>query len=230
MIGRRRGEARVALKRGSKVAYDRIKPRMAITEDSADIRVRAAQGSPSGESTVQLLGRARGGDDGALEALFRRYLPALQRWARGRLPRGARDVMETDDLVQATVLRTLRRIDDFDPDHSGAFQAYMRRGILNALRDEMRRKKRMPTKADTARGVEAPSPSPIEDAIGRETLARYDAALERLKPIEREAVVARVELCFSYRQIAEALGKPSADAARMTVSRALLRMAREMAT
>ncbi len=57
---------------------------------------------------------------------------------------------------------------------------------------------------------------------------RYDAALERLKPEEREAVISRVEFDLSYAELAEVLGKPSANAARMAVVRALVRLAEEM--
>jgi DNA-directed RNA polymerase specialized sigma24 family protein len=57
---------------------------------------------------------------------------------------------------------------------------------------------------------------------------RYEAALQRLRPEEREAIIARVEMERSYQEIAISLGKPSADAARMAVSRALLRLAEEM--
>lgn len=39
-----------------------------------------------------------------------------------------------------------------------------------------------------------PSASPPEQAIGREALERYEAALERLRPEEREVIIARVEL------------------------------------
>ena len=60
------------------------------------------------ESSVELLARARTGDDRALEELLARHVPALRRWARGRLPRWARDMAETEDLVQDTVLRSLR--------------------------------------------------------------------------------------------------------------------------
>jgi DNA-directed RNA polymerase specialized sigma24 family protein len=49
-----------------------------------------------------------------------------------------------------------------------------------------------------------------------------------LRPEEREAIVARIEMECSYQEVAQALGKPSADAARMTVSRALLKLAEEM--
>jgi DNA-directed RNA polymerase specialized sigma24 family protein len=64
-------------------------------------------------------------------------------------------------------------------------------------------------------------PSPLERAIGRESLERYEAVLKTLRPVDREAIIARVELQQSYDEIAIALGKPSADAARMAVVRAL---------
>ena len=49
-----------------------------------------------------------------------------------------------------------------------------------------------------------------------------------LRPEEREVIIARVELQQSYAQIAAAHGKASADAARMAVTRALVRLAEEM--
>lgn len=64
--------------------------------------------------------------------------------------------------------------------------------------------------------------------MGREAFARYEAALAILKPDEREAVIARLEMDLSYRAIALELGKPSADAARKMVERALARMADHM--
>jgi RNA polymerase sigma-70 factor (ECF subfamily) len=70
--------------------------------------------------------------------------------------------------------------------------------------------------------------SPLEAAIGTQALERYEAALARLTDEEREAVVTRVEFGLSYAEVADALGKPSADAARMAVVRALVKLAREM--
>ena len=43
-----------------------------------------------------------------LDLLYLRYLAPLRRWARGRLPQWARDMRDTDDLVQDTLLHTLR--------------------------------------------------------------------------------------------------------------------------
>jgi RNA polymerase sigma-70 factor, ECF subfamily len=70
--------------------------------------------------------------------------------------------------------------------------------------------------------------SPLEEAIGSQAMERYEAALGRLREEERDLIQARVEMQQSYQEIANAHGKPSADAARMAVSRALVRLAEEM--
>ena len=73
-----------------------------------------------------------------------------------------------------------------------------------------------------------PAPSPLEEAIGGQALDAYERALERLRPEEREAIVARVEMGLSYEELAASLQKPSADAARKFAQRALIRLAEEM--
>ena len=75
------------------------------------------------ESTFSLIERARAGDTQALERLFARHLRPLQRWATGRLPKWARDLADTDDLVQDTLLRTFKKIESFEPRRVGALQA-----------------------------------------------------------------------------------------------------------
>ena len=174
--------------------------------------------------------RARMGDEGALNDLFRRQLVPLRRWARGRLPQWTRDLRDTEDLVQETLTQTLRHIDDFEPRHEGALQAYLRQALINRVRDEVRRVARYPAATGLGEedGFADPSASPLEQAIGREAIERYEAALERLRPEEREVIIARVELQQSYKQIAAAHAKSSPDAARMAVSRALVRLAEEM--
>lgn len=185
-------------------------------------------GEVASESTFQLLERARAGDQAAVERLFARHLRPLQRWASGRLPRWARDLADTNDLVQETLLQTFRRIEEFEPRHVGALQAYLRQGVLNRIRNELRRKGRRPEETDLD-GVDlAGAESPLESAIGREAVARYERALERLRPEEREAVIAKVEMGCSNEELAEALGKPTAEAARKAVQRALVRLAEEM--
>jgi RNA polymerase sigma-70 factor, ECF subfamily len=180
------------------------------------------------DSTLALVERVKAGDREALDGLVARYLPALRRWASGRLPRWTRDLLDTDDLVQETMIRAINRIDRFDARHEGALQAYLRQAVVNRIRDEIRRGKRSPVEMPLDDNAADHAASPLELAIGAEALERYEAALARLRPEEREAIVARIEMDGTYQDVARALGKPSADAARMAVSRALLHLAEEM--
>ena len=180
------------------------------------------------ESTFVLIDRARAGDREALDLLVSRHLRPLQRWAHGRLPKWARSVADTDDLVQDTLFQTFKRIEHFEPRRVGALQAYLRQAVVNRVRDELRRKARTPDATDLDDVEEVAALSPLEDAIGREAVEDYERALERLRPEDREAIIARVEIGYTYEELAEALGKPSADAARKAASRALVRLAAEM--
>ena len=179
-------------------------------------------------SSLTLLSRAQAGDRLALESLISRYLPRLQRWASGRLPRWARGVADTQDLVQETLVQTFQRIDRFEARGDGSLYGYLRQAILNRIRDELRKAKRRP--AGTALDSATPDQgrSPLEEAIGREAVERYERALAALKPEDREAVVSRIELGYTHQEIADLLGKPTANAARMAVERAIVRLAREM--
>jgi RNA polymerase sigma-70 factor (ECF subfamily) len=178
--------------------------------------------------TSVLLARIRAGDQGALDDLCARYRPRLYRWATGRVPRGARGAIDTEDIVQDTLIKALRRLHDFEVRHEGALQAYLRQAILNRIRDEARRVAARSDPSTIDSQIAGADPSPIDEAVGRDYAERYEAALQRLRQDEREAIVLRVEFNYSYQEVAEAMNKPSADAARMAISRALLRLSAEM--
>jgi RNA polymerase sigma-70 factor, ECF subfamily len=180
------------------------------------------------ETTAALLALIRQGDAAARERLVRRYLPILRRWARGRLPAAARDLAETDDLVQLTLIRALSHVKDFEPRFEGAFLSYLRRALLNSVRDEIRRVRRRPRREPLDPEMEDPRPSVVEQAIGREALERYEAALAELPEDQREAVILRLEFGFTHQEVADALGKPSSNAARMMVARAVVRVVEVM--
>ena len=181
------------------------------------------------ESSAELLVRVRTGDSEALDTLLRRYVPALRRWARGRLPRWARDLAETEDLVQETLINSLRHLDKFDYRREGALQAYLRQAVLNRIADECRRIMRRPAVTELDERIEdAERTSPLEAAIGVEAVERYEKALQELRPEDREAIVGRIEMGYSYQELAVMLGRSSAEAARVAVSRALVKLAEKM--
>jgi len=180
------------------------------------------------ESSLDLIERAKAGDQQAIETLIARYLPRLQRWATGRLPLWARDVADTQDLVQETIYKAFKQVGRFEVRGDGALQGYLRQALINRIRSEIRRVSRRPEPAALDSQVEDQTPSPLEQAIGREAVARYEQALNRLRPADREAIVGRIELGLTNDELADALGKPSPNAARMAVERALFRLAKEM--
>jgi RNA polymerase sigma-70 factor (ECF subfamily) len=180
------------------------------------------------ESSTELLHRVRGGDKDALEALLRRYVPALRRWARGRLPLWARDLTETEDLVHDAILKSFKRFDTFEPVHEGALQAYLRQAVMNRIRDECRRVGRRPAGERLDEKTPDEQASPLETVIGVEAVEQYERALARLRSDDREAIIARIEMGFEYGELAVMLGKPTPDAARVAVSRALMRLAEAM--
>lgn len=177
------------------------------------------------DSTAALLVRIRTGDGAARELLFARYLPLLKRFAHGRLPAAARGLSETDDVVQMTLVRALKHVETFEPRREGAFLAYLRHVLINMIREEIRRAGRRPSATDDVHMVADAGPSLIEQAVGRETMDRYEAALAELGEEQREAVILRLEFGYSYPEIAAALGKNTVSAARMMVTRAMIDVA-----
>lgn len=189
-----------------------------------------ASDSPSPELllTTELLERARQGDPVALEALMARYLPRLIRWASGRLPPYARSLFDTSDVVQETLLRAIQGIAGIEVRGPGGFQAYVRQAVLNRIRDQLRWARRRPGPADVPETLPDSNPSPLESAIGADLIARYETALAALGEEERQLLHLRIELDFSYEEIAALTGRSSRDAVRMAVKRALRKLAEIM--
>jgi RNA polymerase sigma-70 factor (ECF subfamily) len=182
------------------------------------------------EASIELLRRAQAGDPAALDALLTRYRPRLKRWAHRRLPAWARGLSDTDDLIQDTLVKAIRNLRDFVAVGEHGFQNYLRSAVANAIRDEIRKARNRPALDALDSAIPSDAPSPLERAVGRLRLQRYEAALLRLSPEERDAVVARLEFGFTHVELASAIGKRTPDAARKLCQRALARLLTEMST
>jgi RNA polymerase sigma-70 factor, ECF subfamily len=182
------------------------------------------------DSTGRLLSAIRNGHPEALGSLLKRHLAWLAGWARGRLPVTARSGVDTQDLVQDTLLAAISNLAQFSPRHTGAFRAYLRKSVRNRVCDEVRRASNRRRFAGEVNLDDLPSPacSPLDSLLGKETAERYAFALSALTPPQQLAVVSRFEMHYSYEQVAEVLGKRSAEAARKAVARSLTRLAEEM--
>lgn len=176
-------------------------------------------------STMELCTQANEGSPEALNLLIRRHLAPLANWARGRLPLKSRDLMDTEDIVQEVLISTVKQLPSFDPRGPGTLRAYLRQAVLNRIRSELRRTTSRPTRTNEWEDMADSGPSPLEALVGADALRQYESALSRLSAADRELIIARVELRLTYAEIARDHGKSSPDAARMAVSRALLKLA-----
>ena len=189
-----------------------------------------SDGRPPIVATQQLVQRAKRGDRAALDELLARYIPRLQAWASGRLPMRARGLLDTGDLVQESLLRTIERLDHIEVRGPGGFEAYVRLAVLNRIKDEIRRTRRWSGPDGVEDTLPTSDPSPLELAIGADLVARYERALATLTEEDQRLLHLRIELDYDYDEIAEIAERPSRDAARVAVKRALQRLAAAMKT
>jgi len=126
------------------------------------------------------------------------------------------------------LIHTLSQLDDFEPRRHKALQSYLRQAIRNRIFDEMRTVQRRGIAFDVE-DVEVAAPdSLLDQVIEKDNVDRYRNGLSRLDPEDRDLIVARLELGYSYDQLALVTGRATPDAARMALRRALLRLAHEM--
>ncbi len=185
-------------------------------------------GSERGGSFSETLRRAGLGRSSALNRLFRDLVPSLAAWTRGKLPRWARARVDTDDLVQEAVVGVLGRLPKIEARQRRTIRAYLRSSIRHRITDEVRRAGKVEVPVVGEVEWICPDSGPLSRALKAEQEARYREALGRLSASEQELIVGRLELAYSYEQLALATGKATPDAARVAVRRAMLRLAEEM--
>jgi RNA polymerase sigma-70 factor (ECF subfamily) len=179
-------------------------------------------------STLDLVERARKGDQTAWEMLVARYQGPLKRFARARLARQTHRLTDTDDVVQDVTVSVFRRLHQIELRFPGALLAYLRRSVSNRVADEHRRAVRQGPTATLDDDYPDVQQSPLDLTIDRDKVRVYRAALLTLSPDDRTAIVLRLERGASYDTIAQRLDKPTPNAARVAVARAMFKLAKAM--
>ena len=179
-------------------------------------------------SSFGLVRRVKAGDAAALERLILRYLPRLRLWARHRLPPWARDLAETEDLVQETLFNAVRNLHGFEMRDEHSLRSYMKSAVRNRVQDEIKRVSRHPAGDSLTETMSATEPSPMRQAIAREDFWRCRAALARLKPADRRLILTALSEDLTFNELARRLDMRSADTARIALNRAVQRLSREM--
>jgi RNA polymerase sigma factor (sigma-70 family) len=148
---------------------------------------------------------------GAIWSELKKQIPELRRWAHGHLPPGSE--LDTSDVVQEALLSAAKRLKGLELKSRPALSAYLRSAVQNRIRDEVRRRRRL---TQTDPGVERDR---------SDMSVRYREALKHSKERERTLIESRLQDRHTYDEIATRFLFPSADAARMAVTRALRRLA-----
>ena len=181
-----------------------------------------------------LIRRAQGGSPEALNALYERCAGRLLAYVRLRLGRDLRARLESRDILQATMIKSLEHLPELKGDNTGSLMGWLARIADNEIRDRADYHQRQ--RRDAARELpleeDVPLPALTRSALSRvilnEQAQRLESALESLSPAHREVILLRKFEELSFAEIAARLGK-SEDACRMLLARAMTALTLKMA-
>lgn len=174
----------------------------------------------------QVLRQAAQGDADAWRRLIEAYTPRVY----GLLVNQCKDKDLAEEITQATFVKVVRKLDGMAGyQETGRFDAWLFRIAMNALRDEMRRRKRQATPTDmspaaasgrdeqtggwaAAQQTVVMGPTrpddPSQALIRAEQVQRLQSAIETLSEADREIIHLRHSAGLSFAQIADTLGQP----------------------
>jgi RNA polymerase sigma-70 factor (ECF subfamily) len=191
---------------------------------------------------LQLLVRARGGDEVARGELLQLYRPYLSLLARLKTSRLLQAKLDDSDLVQDTCLSAHRDFAQFRGATEHEFTAWLREIMAhtaaNWVRDHRRRRRdvrlerRMYDVLNESsqmleRAIASPDSSPSQRAERRERAVLLANALSDMSPDYREVLVLRELEGKSLREAAEAMGR-TPNAVQKLWARALVQLRRQM--
>jgi RNA polymerase sigma-70 factor, ECF subfamily len=197
-----------------------------------------------GDSGDNLVHRAAGGDHQAQAALLARYRARLRRMIEMRLDRRLAARADPSDIVQETMTTALVRLPEYFADPQISFYPWLRRIAADRLADAYRlhvaAERRSVLKehpwvpnlndesvAELAKSIVTSSICPAERAQEGEMRQQAVAALNQLKPADREILVLRYLEQMEVREIADVL-EISETAVTSRHLRALQRLRRLM--
>lgn len=152
------------------------------------------------EVTLRLAGR---GDRAAAQRLVERYQALVFATARRVLGPGSPDV---PDVAQDAFLRALAALPEFDPRGSARLSTWLAT-IATRLALDVARRRRPVVSLDLAREERDPAqrdPGEVLDEARRR--ARLCAAMDKLAPDQRAAMVLRTEHGLPYEDVARIMG------------------------
>jgi len=179
-----------------------------------------------GTSSTALLKEALAGSDAALDALYSRYGPRLLAFIRMRIGADLRSRLESRDILQATFLKSLQHLDEFEGTNASSLLGWLLRIAEREIRDRVdfhgrqRRDVRNEERVSQREDLMVRTRSALSRLIVDEEAERLHAALTTLTEPHRQVIVLRMFEELSFPEIARQLGR-SEDASRMLFARAM---------
>jgi RNA polymerase sigma-70 factor (ECF subfamily) len=180
----------------------------------------------SGDNSGQLLQQAKSGSPEALNTLYERCAGRLLALIRLRLGKDLRSRLESRDILQATLLKSLEHLDELKGDETRSLMAWLARIAEHEIRDcaDFHHRQRRDAAREMPIDDEAPLPALTRSALSRvildEQAAQLEAALESLPGPYQEVILLRKFEELSFADIGRRLGR-SEDACRMLLARAM---------
>ena len=169
-------------------------------------------------SDVDLVSKARNGDGRALDALVERHAPRVNRLSVQIMG----DLEEARDAAQESLVKLCTRLRQFRGESQ--FGTWLHRLVVNTCRDRLARQRIRQTEPlqldDEAAGEES---DPSRAAMLGDARRELAAALARLSPNQRLAVVLRDVFGMTYEEISRAALMP-VGTAKCYVHRARARL------
>ncbi|MCK6446995.1 MAG: sigma-70 family RNA polymerase sigma factor [Planctomycetes bacterium] len=189
--------------------------------------------------SVDLVRRAQAGDSEALNRLFARYYERVRRIVRVRLGRELRSTLESGDILQETFGVAVTHFDRFEMRDEASlirWLATLAERQIQAAADRHGAQKRdrkrevpldrqKPSSSTHAEdGLADDAPQPFERAASEEEKLVIDDAIRELPEEYRELILWRDYANADWEVVARETGRPTAAAARMMHSRAMLEL------
>jgi RNA polymerase sigma factor (sigma-70 family) len=179
-------------------------------------------------SNNERMQQAIAGDRAALSSLLLEHYDDLHRHISARISNHLQGLVRADDILQQTFVRVAQRIADFEPQHDGAFRAWLKTIAENLLRDaekRRRRERRAPSELGFGSAGTHPQRGGLVDRLAGDFTTPARRVQRRDNIVHMKA--AMQQLPGDQREIANALGC-SKDAARGMCYRARQRLRTHM--
>ena len=118
-----------------------------------------------GPASADLVERAKAGSADAINELYERCAGRLLAYIRLRMGRELRARLESRDILQATLLKSVEHLADFEGQHSGSLMAWLAKIAEHEIRDraDYQQRQRRDAAREVALETDAALPAPARE-------------------------------------------------------------------